>query len=107
EAHKAPDYILITDIHGDHLNVETLKQVAQKSTTLIVPKAVKEKLPPLEIKNIIVLANGDSKAFENLGVEAIPMYNLRKEALQFHEKGRGNGYVLTLGDQRIYISGDT
>ena len=35
------------------------------------------------------------------------MYNLREEALKFHAKGRGNGYVLTINDERIYISGDT
>ena len=34
------------------------------------------------------------------------MYNLR-EGVTFHEKGRGNGYVLKLGDKNLYISGDT
>ena len=38
------------------------------------------------------------------------MYNLargpRPGALS-HDKGRGNGYVLTLGDKRLYFSGDT
>jgi L-ascorbate metabolism protein UlaG (beta-lactamase superfamily) len=35
------------------------------------------------------------------------MYNLREEAKQFHEKGRGNGYVLNMGEKRVYFSGDT
>ena len=38
------------------------------------------------------------------------MYNLARgpEAGKlFHDKGRGNGYVLTFGDKRVYISGDT
>jgi L-ascorbate metabolism protein UlaG (beta-lactamase superfamily) len=35
------------------------------------------------------------------------MYNLTEERLQYHDKGRGNGYVVTLGGRRIYISGDT
>lgn len=43
----------------------------------------------------------------DVAIEAIPMYNLREEALKFHEKGRGNGYILTLGGERVYISGDT
>ena len=51
----------------------------------------------------IDLQIGDTK----ITIEAIPMYNLREEALKFHPKDRGNGYVLTLGDERIYISGDT
>ena len=35
------------------------------------------------------------------------MYNLREEALKFHSKGRGNGYIITLGEERLYFSGDT
>ena len=35
------------------------------------------------------------------------MYNTTPDRLQYHEKGRGNGYVVTLDDKRIYISGDT
>ena len=51
--------------------------------------------------------NGQTAVVKDINVEAIPMYNLREEALKFHEKGRGNGYVLTFGDERVYISGDT
>src|SRR5262249_46601103 len=45
-----------------------------------------------------------------VAVEAIPMYNVTRGPAAgqlFHDKGRGNGYVLTLGSKRIYISGDT
>lgn len=104
---EKPYYVLITDIHGDHLDAETLKGMDLSMTTLIVPKAVADQLPEMKSKEIVVLNNGESKTFDNLQVEAIPMYNLRKEALKFHEKGRGNGYLLTLGEKRVYISGDT
>jgi L-ascorbate metabolism protein UlaG (beta-lactamase superfamily) len=42
-------------------------------------------------------------------VEAIPMYNLKPAAngTLYHEKGRGNGYVVTYGGKRFYFSGDT
>ncbi len=43
-------------------------------------------------------------------IQAVPMYNLKRgpEAGKlYHTKGRGNGYILTFGDRRIYISGDT
>lgn len=102
-----PNYILVTDIHGDHMDAETLKGLDLTKSTLIVPQAVADILGMLQTKETIIMNNGDSKSFDNLKIEAIPMYNLRKEALKFHEKGRGNGYVLTLGEKRIYISGDT
>ncbi len=104
---QKPDYVLITDIHGDHMDPETLKGMDLSNTTLVVPKAVADQLPELKTKEIIVLANGETKRFDEFKVEAVPMYNLRAEALKFHEKGRGNGYVLQLGQEKIYISGDT
>jgi len=54
-----------------------------------------------------VLNNGDTKERFGFLVEAIPMYNLREEALKFHTKGRGNGYVIEKDGKRVYISGDT
>ncbi len=53
-----------------------------------------------------VLANGESTTMGGVGIEAVPMYNLT-EGRDFHEKGRGNGYVLELSGLRLYISGDT
>ena len=43
----------------------------------------------------------------DLSIQAIPAYNTTPARLQYHPKGRDNGYVLTLGGQRLYISGDT
>ena len=102
-----PDLILVTDIHGDHLNAETLAAVSTDKSKIIMPQACADKLPAEFDAQIDVLHNGDTKERFGLEIEAIPMYNLREEALKFHTKYRGNGYVITMGDQRIYISGDT
>jgi L-ascorbate metabolism protein UlaG (beta-lactamase superfamily) len=105
-----PDLILVTDIHGDHLNADTLKAVTGDKTKIVAPAAVVEQLPA-ELKSksaqIVMLANGDKKEIDGISIEAIPMYNLTPERQKFHAKGRGNGYVLTLGGKRLYISGDT
>lgn len=103
----SPNYILITDIHEDHLSLETLKSFNLKGTKIIAPIAVKEKLSKDLAAQTIALSNGAIQETKSFTVEAVPMYNLREEALKFHPKGRGNGYILTLGEQRIYISGDT
>lgn len=107
EGQKQPDLILITDIHGDHLSIETLEAIHTEKAKIIVPQAVADKIPENFTPQIDVLNNGDRKERYGISVEAIPMYNLREEALKFHEKGRGNGYVLHIGDQRLYFSGDT
>lgn len=103
----APDLILITDIHGDHFNKETLEALDLKNTELIVPEAVKEMMDGIEAKKIITLANGEDTDWNNIGVKAIPMYNLPETEDSRHPKGRGNGYILTLGNKKVYLSGDT
>jgi len=101
------DLVLITDIHGDHLNSETVGFVTTEKSAIVAPKAVADKLPPKVKSQTTVMANGDKKEIAGIQIEAIPMYNLTPERLKFHTKGRGNGYVLTIGGKRIYISGDT
>ncbi len=104
---KQPDLILITDIHGDHFSLETLQALNTEKAKIMVPQIVADKLPAEFTPQIDVLNNGESKERYGINVEAIPMYNLREEAKDFHVKGRGNGYVLNMGEQRIYFSGDT
>ncbi|WP_430966317.1 MBL fold metallo-hydrolase [Spongiimicrobium sp. 2-473A-2-J] len=107
EGQKPPDLILITDIHGDHLSVETLEELDTKKAKIVVPQVVADKIPTEFTPQIDVLHNGDTKERYGITVTAIPMYNLREEALAFHAKGRGNGYVLSKNGHRIYFSGDT
>ena len=102
-----PDLILVTDIHGDHLNAETLSAIATPQTRIVAPAAAGEQLPASLMGQTTALANGETKMFDDIGVEGVPMYNLTEERLQFHDNGRGNGYVLTMGDTRVYIAGDT
>lgn len=102
-----PDLVLVTDIHGDHFNKGTLEAIVKDRTVVITPEAVAALVPEGLKKRITTLANG--KSVEKLGVkiEAVPMYNLTAARLRFHNKGRGNGYVMTFGGKRVYVSGDT
>jgi len=102
-----PDLILITDIHGDHLDTITLRGLDLGKARIIAPQAVMDLLPQ-DLKKITVpLANGASTEALGIGIEAVPMYNMPDPHDPRHPKGRGNGYVITLGGERIYISGDT
>lgn len=102
-----PDLILITDIHGDHFNPETLKALNTDHAVLIVPQAVADKLPDNLKSKATVLNNGKTVDKLNIAIKAIPMYNLPESPDARHTKGRGNGYVLTFGNKNIYLSGDT
>lgn len=110
---KKADLILVTDIHGDHMDEAAMKAVDNGKTLLVAPQAVLAQLKGFKNRSFR-LDNGQIKAnlpgFADLTIEAIPMYNLQRgpnPGQKFHDKGRGNGYILTLGGMRIYIAGDT
>lgn len=107
---KPGDLVLVTDIHGDHLNPDGIAKVRKANAPVVVPAAVQIQAagkipPPIEMLN-----NGQSKTIAGVTVEAVPMYNLQRgpsAGQLFHTKGRGNGYVVTLGGKRLYFAGDT
>lgn len=102
-----PDLILITDIHGDHLNEATLDAIHTDGVTIIAPQAVADKISEKYHGQMTILANDKSLQQFDIDIKAIPMYNLPEAADAKHVKGRGNGYILEMGKKNIYISGDT
>lgn len=99
------DIILITDIHFDHFVPDLVAKLRKPETIVAGPEAVAQKL-----KGIEVLRNGESKTFGAWKVEAVPAYNIKRGPSPgqfYHEKGRGNGYIITWSDKRIYVAGDT
>jgi len=99
------DLILITDVHPDHLDPAAITAVSQAGTEILAAPAVLT-----TVKTAKAIANGESKTWEGWMIEAIPAYNLSRGPAPgklFHDKGRGNGYVLTYGGVRFYFSGDT
>ncbi len=101
-----PDLVLITDIHFDHLNVDVLKSL-KGEFLIIAPQAVYDELTEDLKQRTKVLNNFEETNFEDFKISALPMYNLTPERLQFHPKGRGNGYLIEKENFRVYIAGDT
>src|SRR5260221_307391 len=82
------DYILITDIHGDHLAPPVIEKLKKTGTEILAPQAVADKLP-----GATVIGNGQSKTIGPFTVDAIAAYNLTRgpvEGKLYHDKGRGN-----------------
>ena len=94
------DLILVTHEHGDHLDPKSIAELKKAGTEIVATKSCSGQVP-----EAIVMANGESRTVQGVGIEAVPAYNIVNA--RFHPKGNGNGYVLTLGDTRVYIAGDT
>jgi len=102
---KPGDLVLVTDIHGDHLDPKTIAKIRKAGAPVVIPAAAKEQVP-----DGTVIANGQKQTVAGVSIEAVAAYNLQrgpKPGELFHTKGRGNGYVLTLGGKRVFLSGDT
>jgi len=99
------DLILLTHHHGDHLDLKALEALRTEKTEFVMTEICAQ-----QVKGGRVMKNGDVKVIGGLKIEAVPAYNLvhmRSEGKPFHPKGEGNGYVITFGDKRVYVAGDT
>jgi Predicted Zn-dependent hydrolases of the beta-lactamase fold len=99
------DMVLVTHEHGDHLDAALIKDLSKPETVILCNEASLPKIPSAQ-----AMKNGDKKNVNGIEVEAFPAYNIvnmRAPGQPFHPKGTGNGYIITFGDKRIYVAGDT
>jgi len=99
------DVILITHEHRDHLDLKALASVRTEKTEVVLTETCAK-----QVEGGIAMQNGDEHAVNGVTIEAVPAYNLvhkRENGQPFHPKGVGNGYVMTFGDKRVYVAGDT
>jgi L-ascorbate metabolism protein UlaG (beta-lactamase superfamily) len=99
------DIVLVTHEHGDHLDPKAI-QALRTEKTMVIGTA---KCTP-QVPGMVTMTNGDSRTVQGLRIEAVPAYNIvnkRPTGEPFHAKGDGNGYIITFGDKRVYVAGDT
>ncbi|MBN1977876.1 MAG: MBL fold metallo-hydrolase [Anaerolineae bacterium] len=99
------DLVLITHEHGDHMDPGALAHVRTAQTEVVLTETCAE-----QVKGGIVMRNGDARTVKGVPIEAVPAYNMvhkRPNGQPFHPKGVGNGYILTFGDTRVYVAGDS
>ena len=97
--------ILLTHEHQDHLDLKALNAVRTEKTVVVLTEACAK-----QVQGGVLMANGDVKTVEGLKIEVVPAYNIvhkRDTGEPFHPKGAGNGYIITFGDKRVYVAGDT
>ncbi|HWQ53881.1 MAG TPA: MBL fold metallo-hydrolase [Bryobacteraceae bacterium] len=105
DTRPAADLILLTDIHPDHLVPAVIEKLRRPGTAIFGPEAAAK-----SVSGVTIIRNGETKTWRSWTIEALPMYNLTRGPAPcklYHEKGRGNGYLLTFGGKRFYFAGDT
>ncbi len=99
------DIILITHEHMDHLDPDALAHIRTPKSKVVLTEICASK-----VDGGTVLTHGDDTTIDGIKIEAVHAYNIqhkRPDGNPFHPKGNGNGYILTFGNFRLYIAGDT
>ena len=99
------DIILFTHEHSDHFDLKAIEELKSENTLVVLTERCAAKYA-----EGIVMKNEDVKIVQGIRIEGVPAYNIvhkRVSGFPYHLKGMGNGYIITFGDTRIYIAGDT
>lgn len=96
------DLILVSHSHSDHFSTTKIEALRGTNARIIASQTVYDSLTAAQKTNAIVLNYGNSTNLLGLTIEAVYAFNGNHMPLGF-----GNGYVLTIGGKRIYLSGDT
>lgn len=99
------DLLLITHEHGDHLDTAAISAIWKENTVLYTTTMVHDILGYGNVLN-----NSDDAVWSGIQISAVPAYNIenkKPDGEAYHPKGRGNGYVMTFDDKKVYIAGDT
>ncbi len=106
---KPADLILVTDIHPDHLDAETIAKLRKPRAPVVIPPDVKAKVPDGTVMRNREMLAGDS-APAGIQVIAVPAYNIQRGPAPgelYHPRERGQGYLMTIGGKLVYVAGDT
>lgn len=99
------DLVLITHPHFDHFSPKDIKKVMKADTVIACPKTAAGLCKLLTGREPVTVSPGQSLSLCDVPVETVAAYNKVKP---MHAKFfNWVGYVLTIGDTRVYISGDT
>jgi L-ascorbate metabolism protein UlaG (beta-lactamase superfamily) len=98
---KPADLILITDDVNHHLDVKAIAKLRKPGAPVVIAANGSKQVP-----DGIVMANGDTREVAGYRIEATPAYDVTP-GVSFHPKGEANGYIITIGGQRIYVVGVT
>lgn len=96
------DIILVSHSHFDHLSLDDIKAITQKTTTIVAPSDCAKSLIGYKVTTLMP---GETTLIDGINIEAVSAYNLTKN---FHPRSNNwVGYILMIDGIRIYYSGDT
>ena len=109
---KPGDLILVTDVHRDTLDIDQITKIRKPGAPVVMPAAVAKMAGGKIAAPTNVIANGETVKVGDITIEAVPAYNASGRGPKpggepYFPKGRGNGYIVTVGGKRLFFAGNT
>lgn len=103
------DFVLISHNHYDHLDLPTLRSLAQRSreTVFYVPLGNGELLRQNGIDNVQELDWGQTTAHKGATIHCLPSQHWSKRSLTDDHKALWSSWAVTGNQRRFYFAGDT
>jgi L-ascorbate metabolism protein UlaG (beta-lactamase superfamily) len=99
------DFIFITHTHGDHFSLQDIRKVAKATTKIVITADGVKDLAEEGFTNILTVAPSENYVINGLEFKTVLSYNTNK---YYHVRESGwVGYIITVGETRYYIAGDT
>ncbi len=102
------DYIVISHGHYDHLDLKTVQRIGS-GTKWLVPLGLKKWFvrAGINAENVMEFDWWDRSRFENITITATPAQHWSSRSLWDRNKSLWASWLLQVGDQTIWYSGDT
>ena len=99
------DVVVVTHSHYDHLDRTAIDKITTRETVVVCDKTSAE---AFDFDCVTMTPGLSAEPIEGVKIEAVAAYNTSEGHLDFHPKEREDcGYIITIGQSRFYVSGDT
>jgi L-ascorbate metabolism protein UlaG (beta-lactamase superfamily) len=99
------DAVLISHLHGDHLDLPSLRSVGS-DVPLIVPRGAGAWLGRAGFERVVELAAGETTEVGEIEVAAVPAHHQPRRWTLAGPKAQPIGFEVR-GERRVYFAGDT
>jgi N-acyl-phosphatidylethanolamine-hydrolysing phospholipase D len=101
------DFAVVSHNHYDHMDLGTLKVLADKGTRIFVPLGNAETLHSAGIDNVEELDWWDERTVKGVTIHCVPARHWSRRGLFDGNRALWSGWAVIAPDRRFYFAGDT